>query len=363
MTPTRNGLAALTITLALTGSTLAQDSARVIDRDGLQLELSSRRVLVARPVERLQRVQGQGAQRWVWSRNGNSVPLVDRKKQWTDEEARAVASALDRLPDVFIRKAIAGGMKRIYRDGAQPEAPTDYLETAPDTRAGVAVPPAPWNFVAMGDNLFESPERTYKTVTHELGHCVQWSISGWATPLTGTPGWTGISWTTGIPKVGMKSWNGFVSSYARTNHLEDFAETCAYYWLEPDALREANPTKFRFMRDVVFEGLVSPESARQDCRACPDHVEPQITSLGDTRDDIFALVKVRGEHFMGPLDGGFNRVRYRSTTAVHLPVSRTTVWSWVPGIATGSAPITVTTQDGTSNQAAFTVTKPWWKFW
>jgi hypothetical protein len=361
------GLAAVVLTMAGAQPSRA-DGPVVLDRTAITSRISAdARVAVAAFLaarqDHLTTLTNQGAHRYVWARNGLSVPLDDRIGHWTDQEARWVSDGLDLLPDLYIRKAIAGGMHRIYRDGALPTAPTDYLEDVPEGRAGVAVPPAPWNFVAVGDNIFRSHDATYKVITHELGHCVQWSISGWASPITGTPGWTGISWTTGIPGIGLKSWNGFVSDYSRKTQFEDFAECCAWYWLDPAKLQTANWAKYLFMRDVVFERLVSPPAARQDRPDNPAHVDPVITSLGDTSDDNYALVKVHGNFFMGPLDGGFNTVRYRGTSALHLPVSRTTIWSWVPGISTGSAPVTVTTQDGTSNGAAFNVTKPWWKFW
>jgi hypothetical protein len=255
-------------------------------------------------------------------------------------------------------------MHRIYRDGALPSAPWDALKGPRDSLSGVAVPPAPWNFVAIGDNLFrEEMTHVYSIVTHELGHCVQWSLSGWGTLIGGTSGWTGISWTTGIPDTGLRSWNGFPSDYARTNHMEDFAEGCEWYWISPDALYKASPAKYWYMRNTVFGGLVSPASARYPDRQPIEPVVPQITSLGDSTDSWYSLVQVYGNFFMGPLDGGFNRVYYRGTRANHLPISRTRVWSWVPAISEGSAPISVQTQDGNSNPAGFRVEEPWWHFW
>lgn len=310
------------------------------------------------------RAVGRGDLRFVWSRAGLSIDLRDRHGRWTEPEAVQVRDALDKLPDTYIRKAIRAGLRKIYRDGAVPEAPWDFLPSDHNP-SGVAVPPAPWNYVAVGDRLFrDDGAKVYKIVTHEVGHCVQWGISGWATPVSGTPGWTGISWTTGIPTGdGLRSWNGFVSTYARKNHQEDFADACAYYWLAPDELRKASPAKFRYMRDVVFDGLVPPPEAREPERKAIDPVVPEIERLGDRSDDVGSLVQIHGSYFMGPLDGGFNKVRYRGTRTIHLPISRTHLHSWVPAISTGSAPITVTTQDGTSEAAAFTVTKPWWKFW
>lgn len=296
-----------------------------------------------------------------WTRGDVSIDLLDRARPWSERDAGWVKDALDLLPDLYIKKAIRGGMRRIYRDGV-PSAPWQFLEPATPTLAGVAVPPAPWHFVALGDPCFSSAQQCYTVTIHELGHCVQWDQTGWATPITGTPGFTGISWTTGIPGIGLRSWNGFVSEYARKTAQEDYAECCEYYWLDPDALLEANPAKFAFMRDVVFEGLVPPGKARVD-KGVAARVRPIVTSLGDSEDDQYAHVTVRGTYFMGPLDGGFNAVRYRGTKTLHIPVSRSTIHSWVPGIATGQAGVTVTTQDGVSDPHPFKVTKPWWKFW
>lgn len=296
-----------------------------------------------------------------WTRGDITLDLLDREKAWTAEHAGWVKDALDLLPDLYIKKAIRGGMHRIYRDGV-PSAPWQFLEPPSPTLSGVAVPPAPWHFVALGDRCFRDAVKCYDVVIHELGHCVQWDLSGWGSALGGTPGFTGISWTTGIPGIGLRSYNGFVSEYARKTAQEDFAECCEYYWLDPDALREANPAKFAFIRDVVFEGLAPPAAARVD-RDLTERVRPIVTSLGDSEDDQYAHVTVRGTYFMGPLDGGFNAVRYRGTKTLHVPVSRSTIHSWVPGIATGQAGVTVTTQDGTSDPHPFKVTKPWWKFW
>ncbi|MCW8138002.1 MAG: hypothetical protein KIT58_03765 [Planctomycetota bacterium] len=61
---------------------------------------------------------------------------------------------------------------------------------------------------------------------------------------------------------------------------------------------------------------------------------------------------------MGPLDGGFNRTSTAAARAPHLPISRSTVWSWVPVIGSGAA-LTLTTQDGVSDPEPFEVKKAW----
>jgi hypothetical protein len=306
----------------------------------------------------------QGDLRYRWRCGAITVDLKDRNGHWTEHEAIQIRDALDKLPDLYIRKAIEGGVHCFYRDGRFPDAPWQVFAPPHDPLHAVTIPVWPWNCIAIGDNMFKEDDfLVYRVVAHELGHANQWYLSGWATPSIGTPGFTKISWTTGVPTLGMRRWNGFVTNYARTNHLEDFAETAKFYWIAPEELRRISPEKFAFMRDVVFEGLVSPPEARSNEQRPVDPVVPSITSLGDRDDDWGSLVQVHGNYFMGPFDGGFNRVRYRGRTARHVPVSRSTIYSFVPWIEAGSAPITVETPDGTSAAAAFTVDEPWWKFW
>jgi hypothetical protein len=304
-----------------------------------------------------------GTLRYRWERNGLGFDLRDRHGTWTDKEALQVRDALDKLPDLYIRKAIKGGVVQIYRDGKLPSAPWQFAIPPQPWIHAVTVPPAPWHYIAVGDNMFVNDETVYRVMTHECGHSVQWGIAGWFMPSVGTPGWTKLSWTTGVPDGnGLKSWNGFVTDYARTNHLEDFAETAKYYWLAPDLLKQRNPAKFAFMRDVVYEGLVPPASAADPQLGLCALIQPSISSVAAKGDEL-SEITVHGDHFMGTLDGGFNEVRYGGHKALHLPVSRKLMYSWVPSMNPGSAPVTVTTQDGTTNAAPFEVTKPWWKFW
>jgi hypothetical protein len=299
-----------------------------------------------------------------WSRGAAAFDLLNRDATWSPAEADAVRLALDKLPDVLLQKVMSVHVDKFYRD-ARPRA-----LTGPNNAAATTVIERGW--VSYGDNLFgatPNPTRVYGTVIHELGHCAQYAVIGrgpilgkLTASLLGTTNWTAISWVFPITSS-FRSWNGFVSDYARTNDREDFAESVEWYWLAPDELLRANPAKFVYMRDVVYQGAVSPAASRVPSYQAIAPVAPIITRLGDTQDEQGSMVTVHGQYFMGPLDGGFNRVHYRGKRALHLPLSRTKVVSWVPVIATGPADVTVTTQDGTSAPAAFTIKKAWWKFW
>ncbi|MCO5169053.1 MAG: hypothetical protein M9894_22145 [Planctomycetes bacterium] len=303
---------------------------------------------------------------FTWSRGAVTFDLASRDATWTLPEAEAVRAALDRLPDVLLRKANDVKVRRFYRD-VQPIGSNG--RPRPNAAATTV---AEKGYVAFGDNVFRTPldpTWIYMVVAHEVGHCAQYATVGKGPLLNkvqvavlGTTNWTAISWVTPIAN-GFRSWNGFVSDYARTNDREDFAESVEFYWLAPDELLRVSPEKFVYMRDVVFEGEVSPPSSRVPTHRAIAPVRPEIARLSDARANPLSLVRVTGRHFMGPLDGGFNRVHYRGARALHLPISRSTVWSWVPVIGAGPAAVTVTTQDGVSDPEPFEVKKPWWKFW
>ncbi len=314
--------------------------------------------------------QGEGeleqrSKGYRWTRGKVRFDLVDRGKRWSKKDAERVASAFDRLPDALLRPA-SDWKVRWYRD---PVTTGRGGEKKPDASATTVVEKA---WISMSDTLFKKgrEDKCYSTVTHELGHVIQYALRS-SNPYVaralvaslGTPGFTSISWTLAATD-GLKSYNGFVSDYARSGNREDFAESVEFYWLNPRELERANPRKYRFMRDEVFKGVLPPKSQRLTNWKRTALVRPELRSLSKSEGRRASLVKVRGKYFMGPLDGGYNRVSFRGKRALHLPVSRSTIWSWVPAFAkTGSNPVRVRTQDGSSEERAFRVKKPWWKFW
>ena len=304
---------------------------------------------------------------YAWQRGNLTQQLHDCGSQWTQGEADLMKQAFDRLPDLLIE---------------HPSRLELEWRRSPDTRgrlglkqknasATTVVDGVPHPYISMSDYVFNgmNADRVYRTTIHELGHVAQFMLASGNRFLgrlavlgIGTPGFTSISWTTALTN-GLKSWNGFVSDYSRSGgDREDFAETVEFFWVAPDELQRVNPRKYQFMLTKLFQGQVSPASSRVAGARAIAPVTPEITSLGDTKDNAYSLVKIKGNYFMGPKDGGFNRVTYRGKRALRMAVSRSTIWSWVPNIATGSAPITVETQDGVSAPKPFEVTKPWWKW-
>lgn len=111
---------------------------------------------------------------------------------------------------------------------------------------------------AMGA-LFDAYEQynfldQVSVVTHELGH----RTSSW----NGKGLDEGVDWqdTTGWREVAPEKWiktknTGWVSSYAKTNPAEDFAETFNMYRFNPEKLERISPGRYLFMKIKVFDGI------------------------------------------------------------------------------------------------------------
>ena len=300
---------------------------------------------------------------YTWTRGALRFELRNRHATWSTADVAKLQSGLDRLPDVLLQHAMQTKVVKLYRD----DVPRKRLGLKTKASATTVIDAGA---ISFGDVLFtRSADTVYRTVVHEFGHVAQYAITR-KPPFVaflevlarGTPGFSDVSWSS-ILFNGLRSHNGFVSDYARTNDREDFAESVEFYWINPVELLRVSPQKYLFIRDRVFNALSSPPSSRLPGALAIGPVKPVISQLGDSADDPLSLVKISGEYFMGIKDGGFNRVHYRGKRALHLPISRKTLYSWVPWLSRGAAPVTVTTQDGISAPQAFTVKKPWWKFW
>lgn len=88
------------------------------------------------------------------------------------------------------------------------------------------------------------------TLVHEIGHNVHMNIRRDNFDLD-------VQWTELFrqsEEMYAQNNTGFVSTYARTNKFEDFAETYRAYVRDPQLLLANNPAKYEFMRTDVFNG-------------------------------------------------------------------------------------------------------------
>jgi len=97
---------------------------------------------------------------------------------------------------------------------------------------------------------FDGPEMFFHMLLHEIGHYVFFLVIGsrvkkhWVVHLY--PG------------------SSCITPYAETSAIEDFAESYAYYVLDPDALAREYAVKHAFMRDYVFSG--DPDTLKERVR-------------------------------------------------------------------------------------------------
>jgi hypothetical protein len=142
-----------------------------------------------------------------------------------------IVRAIDRLPDFHLE-----GLREIA-----------YLpEYAPDVRAYPAYPRcAPQGEFVQSERRifvygFDRPAMFFHMLHHEIGHFVFFLVLGsrmkkqWVTQL--------------FPE------STCVTAYACRNPWEDFAESYAYYVLQPRLLERKLPEKHAFMRECVFSG-------------------------------------------------------------------------------------------------------------
>jgi hypothetical protein len=305
-------------------------------------------------------IVNNGSLQYTYTRDGFYFELRSRDGSWSFQEALWLRDAIDQMPDVYLQKVQATGTYILYRDGASPVAPWSWFYS-PAHIIAVAVPPWPWNYVSFADGTFSSADEVYFTCTHEFGHCAEWNETGWGI-LFGC-NFTRISWVGFVEPMGLQSWNGFARDYSFTNQREDYADACAYYWIAPDQFYGVSPAKYWYMRNNVFGGQVSPASARRSLYIHPWRY-PEVDGMTGNEGHVADFNAIYGQRFMGPFDGGFNTVWYGGGTATHVPISNSTIWSWVPDSGGGWQVLSVQTQDGWSNGSWFyNEGKPWWMFW
>ncbi len=128
---------------------------------------------------------------------------------------------------------------------------THYTRGTGQTRGSLEIiANASMEFYSGFDHLESNDIRSYIFV-HEWGHNLgsdlkiytskEWlDLSDWVDK--------GGQWTLGNPKA-------VISNYAKTNPSEDFAESIATYRYNPQLLLAINPEKYKFIKEVVFQGI------------------------------------------------------------------------------------------------------------
>ena len=110
------------------------------------------------------------------------------------------------------------------------------------------------NRIELSRAQLVTPEKLQATLTHEVGHTVDYESQ-----------WFG---TIGMESKGEPWGEGpHITDYATTNHKEDFAESYETYHLDPEALKEKNPDKYHRLEELSkktpLERLMDREAFRE----------------------------------------------------------------------------------------------------
>lgn len=138
----------------------------------------------------------------------------------------------------------------------------------------------------------QAPEKREYIAFHELAHNI-----GGELKLDSNPAWLKLSgWVEKDGKWTASNKDAIPSRYGATNPDEDFAETVSAYRYNPQLLKEISPDKYRFMKEVVFDGLeyletsqCSPENSFQSKLAS------KVLSENKAKENPIELISSCGE--------------------------------------------------------------------
>ena len=186
---------------------------------------------------------------------------------WKPEEIRSIDRVLESAPEQYLHINTMKFFKR-YADGV-------FKVDSPNTAAWADYNRNEIVFLAL---TFKNSDSIDTTIFHELSHHYDFQgidqnpevlisekigfskISGWGSGILNS-----ISEFREIRTDQTGSYThaadaSFVTNYASTSPLEDFAESCAYYRYRPTDLKIASLEKYNLLKDQVFKGVEYTES-------------------------------------------------------------------------------------------------------
>ena len=103
-----------------------------------------------------------------------------------------------------------------------------------------------------------SEEKKIYILLHEFAHL--WALREDGNDLDRSDDWLRLTGWEMIPAIPDVLWqhNGrktfWVSNYAQSNSIEDFAESTMAYLFEPQKLQQNDPAKYQFLKRILFKG-------------------------------------------------------------------------------------------------------------
>jgi hypothetical protein len=172
---------------------------------------------------------------------------------WSASEIRRMDRTIRELPSSFLH---IKSLKNIYRMA-------DHYRTHGHSLATGAFANRESGKIVFYDWGINSGLES--NLVHEISHHYDYSNGGWLSAYHSDSGYDRISgWgekKLGRDEKGELEWQyphranaPFVRDYAATNPLEDFAESSAYYFAQPNVLKEKDEEKYNFLKTKVFLG-------------------------------------------------------------------------------------------------------------
>jgi hypothetical protein len=164
--------------------------------------------------------------------------------------------------------------------------------------------------------MFDSDMRTsiiYHELSHLLGHRLfniddskTWEKidGGWKVKSTRRDG----SIYEGFPLIS----TNLVSNYAMTNPAEDFSESVSSYRIKPQALKDASPKRYEFIKNAVFLGQEFIDESM-----CEFGLNELMNTV-EVEESIKALLNTRPHHFSRAYDYAWRKRRGQNKDRLHV---------------------------------------------
>jgi Ca2+-binding RTX toxin-like protein len=172
------------------------------------------------------------------------VEVVDWGRKWSRSELHYLRSALSLLPDKVLDMWHGTGGKITYRRKEVTDTESMQHTATGNTTVAIYLFDLNW--------LRDSGELEYEwvqTIVHETGHAYNNS------PALSSSDWSDFKALSGWSGSNHDEDAEFVSGYADDSADEDWAESFAYYFTDPDELKDRAEGKYEFLNDMF--GLYS----------------------------------------------------------------------------------------------------------
>ena len=216
---------------------------------------------------------------WLLAKKGINVSHFGGNSQessaWTTDELALIARTVQNLPE---------HMFPLHRDFYLTHKPRGLRSDTSDGIVFGQTEVRTGNVSLFGIWDRQNPQMQMAILTHELAHTVAVRLG-----IAENPRWLSLSdWKVGSKafKAGKK--RSFVSQYAAYNPDEDFAESFVAYRYNPLLLKRKSPEKFRFLKEVVFQGIDYSET-EAECQDSQAYISEYSSHPSASQDELQGL--------------------------------------------------------------------------